>query len=82
MEWCLGRFSAGHSKLWSFSVAGNHVAAGSDGQVLFWDRRTGQQAAAFTDMHAEDVTQVSNSTCHIEHAYWEMPLGKLYLAET
>lgn len=52
-------FSAGTNKLWSFSLAGNYIAAGSSGQVLFWDRRTGKQSAAFSDIHAEDVTQVS-----------------------
>ncbi len=34
-----------------------------DGQIIFWDRRTGKQCGAFTDTHAEDVTQV----CHLKH---------------
>ena len=60
-------FSAGSNKLWSFSLAGNYVTAGSTGQVLFWDRRNGKQCAAFTDIHAEDVTQVSSVLHTDEH---------------
>jgi hypothetical protein len=33
------------------------VAAGGQGDVLFWDRRTRKPLAAFDDMHMDDVTQ-------------------------
>ncbi|KAL3157293.1 hypothetical protein ABBQ38_001524 [Trebouxia sp. C0009 RCD-2024] len=55
-------FAAGTGKLFSFSLMRNYLAAGSDGEVFFWDRRTGKQCGAFTDTHAEDVTQVK--FCH------------------
>ena len=55
-------FASGTGKLFTFSFAGNQLAGGSEGQVLFWDRRTGKQCGAFTDTHAEDVTQVSLRT--------------------
>lgn len=45
-------------ELHSFSVLDNLVAAGGQGDVLFWDRRTQKPLAAFDDMHMDDVTQV------------------------
>eukprot|EP00775_Hariotina_reticulata_P001783 gene1783-2117_t len=45
-------------ELYSFSVLDNLVAAGGQGDVLFWDRRTQKPLAAFDDMHMDDVTQV------------------------
>ena len=55
-------FASGTGKLFSLSLAGNQLAAGSEGQVLFWDKRSGKQCGAFTDTHAEDVTQASLHT--------------------
>lgn len=57
-------FASGTGKLFSFSLAGNQLAGGSEGKILFWDRRTGKQCGAFTDTHAEDVTQVIMSQRH------------------
>ena len=34
------------------------MAAGAEGSILFWDLRTGAQAAVFDDTHSESVTQV------------------------
>lgn len=34
------------------------VAAGGQGSVLFWDRRTRRPLAEFDDTHMDDVTQV------------------------
>ena len=34
------------------------VAAGGQGDVLFWDRRMQKQLEKFDDMHMDDVTQV------------------------
>lgn len=45
-------------ELLSLAVSGHTVAAGAEGSILFWDRRTGAQAAVFDDTHSESVTQV------------------------
>ena len=45
-------------ELLSLAVSGHMVAAGAEGSILFWDRRTGVQAAVFDDTHSEAVTQV------------------------
>ena len=45
-------------ELLSLAVSGHTVAAGAEGYILFWDRRTGAQAAVFDDTHSEAVTQV------------------------
>eukprot|EP00882_Tetradesmus_deserticola_P028717 GHRQ01031994.1.p1 GENE.GHRQ01031994.1~~GHRQ01031994.1.p1 ORF type:complete len:140 (-),score=24.31 GHRQ01031994.1:155-574(-) len=47
-----------HQELYAFSVNDNLVAAGGQGDVHFWDRRTQQRLASFDDMHMDDVTQV------------------------
>jgi len=39
-------------------AGGTLAVAGGEGALLFWDRRTGGQLAAFEDTHAEAVTQV------------------------
>jgi len=39
-------------------AGGTLTVAGGEGTLLFWDRRTGAQLAAFEDTHAEAVTQV------------------------
>lgn len=52
------RFSAGRHELFSCTASGDYLAAGTDGQVLFWDARTTKQRLAFADTHAGDVTQV------------------------
>ncbi|KAF6256824.1 WD40-repeat-containing domain protein [Scenedesmus sp. NREL 46B-D3] len=51
-------YQAHHEELYAFSVSDNLVAAGGQGDVHFWDRRTQQQLASFDDMHMDDVTQV------------------------
>lgn len=57
------RFSAGKGMgLNALAAAGNTLAAGSEGAVYFWDRRSAEQLAAFDDTHAEAVTQVSRCT--------------------
>ncbi|GFR41096.1 hypothetical protein Agub_g1740 [Astrephomene gubernaculifera] len=45
-------------EVFSFSSLGHVLAAGTAGEVRFWDRRTRQQLATLDDTHAEDVTQV------------------------
>ena len=40
------------------SLSGHAVAAGAEGAVLFWDRRTHKPCGSFADTHAQDVTQV------------------------
>jgi hypothetical protein len=45
-------------ELFCLDVLDNVVAAGGQGDVLFWDRRTRKPLAAFDDMHMDDVTQV------------------------
>ncbi|WIA21984.1 hypothetical protein OEZ85_004340 [Tetradesmus obliquus] len=51
-------YQAHHQELYAFSVSDNLVAAGGQGDVHFWDRRTQQRLASFDDMHMDDVTQV------------------------
>lgn len=51
-------YRSNNEELFSFSVSDNLIAAGGQGNVLFWDRRTQQLLAAFDDMHMDDVTQV------------------------
>eukprot|EP00891_Asterochloris_glomerata_P000591 jgi/Astpho2/591/Aster-x0944 len=46
-------------ELLSLAVSGHTVAAGAEGSILFWDRRTGAQAAVFDDTHSESVTQAA-----------------------
>jgi hypothetical protein len=48
-------------ELLCFDVLDNVVAAGGQGDVLFWDRRTRKPLTAFDDMHMDDVTQVRGS---------------------
>ena len=63
------RYEARHNgklqELFSFAVAGNIVAAGAQGSLFFWDRRTQQALACYEDTHMDDVTQVRAawSTC-------------------
>eukprot|EP00252_Welwitschia_mirabilis_P013259 TRINITY_DN2921_c0_g1_i2.p1 TRINITY_DN2921_c0_g1~~TRINITY_DN2921_c0_g1_i2.p1 ORF type:complete len:361 (-),score=60.44 TRINITY_DN2921_c0_g1_i2:149-1231(-) len=48
-------------EIFSFSIGGsaNHLlAAGSNAQILFWDRRCNSQVACLEECHMEDVTQV------------------------
>ena len=45
-------------ELLSLAASGHTVAAGAEGSILFWDCRTGAQAAVFDDTHSEAVTQV------------------------
>jgi hypothetical protein len=54
----LRSYQAHHQELYAFSVSDNLVAAGGQGDVHFWDRRTQQRLASFDDMHMDDVTQV------------------------
>jgi hypothetical protein len=56
-------YRSNNDELFSFSVSDNLVAAGGQGNVLFWDRRTQQQLATFDDMHMDDVTQVGFWGC-------------------
>lgn len=51
-------YSAGKQELSSFAVADNLIAAGGQGSVLFFDRRTGKQAGCFDDTHPDDVSQL------------------------
>lgn len=51
-------YSAGSRELYSCSVSDNVVVAGSDGVLLFWDRRKQQLCGCFEDTHAQDITQV------------------------
>jgi hypothetical protein len=55
---CCCSYRSNNEELFSFSVSDNLIAAGGQGNVLFWDRRTQQQLATFDDMHMDDVTQV------------------------
>ena len=57
------RFAAEGATLSSLAAAGDSVAAGAEGVVFFWDRRTGDQLARFEDTHPEAVTQASFSLC-------------------
>uniref|UniRef100_A0A061QP84 Transducin family protein n=1 Tax=Tetraselmis sp. GSL018 TaxID=582737 RepID=A0A061QP84_9CHLO len=52
------RLQASGRQLFSVSAFDNIVAAGSNSEVLFWDRRTGKLLQSFQDAHAEEVTQV------------------------
>jgi hypothetical protein len=51
-------YHSGGQELFSFALSENMVAAGGQGDVLFWDRRMQQQLEKFDDMHMDDVTQV------------------------
>lgn len=52
-------FSAGNQELFSFAVAEHVLAAGGQGNILFYDRRAGgKQLACFDDTHMDDVTQL------------------------
>lgn len=51
-------FQSGGQELFSLDVLGDTVAAGGQGDVHFWDRRTRKAVAKFDDMHMDDVTQV------------------------
>jgi hypothetical protein len=55
---CCCSYQAANEELFSFSVTDNLIAAGGQGNVHFWDRRTQQQLTSFDDMHMDDVTQV------------------------
>lgn len=51
-------------EVFSFSSLGHMLAAGSTGEVLFWDRRQGSGSrtlAKLDDTHMEDVTQASSA---------------------
>jgi hypothetical protein len=54
------RFAAGKGMgLNALAVSDHTLAAGSEGCVYFWDRRSNEQLACFDDTHPEAVTQVS-----------------------
>lgn len=55
------RFAAGKGMgLNALAVSGDTLAAGSEGCVYFWDRRSHEQLACFDDTHPEAVTQVTH----------------------
>ncbi|KAF8057289.1 GTS1 [Scenedesmus sp. PABB004] len=51
-------YRAGNQELYAFAVSDGLVAAGGQGDVHFWDRRSAKRLASFDDMHMDDVTQV------------------------
>jgi WD40 repeat protein len=53
--------AAGHELL-CFSMHEHLLAAGGQGDVLFWDKRSSKQLASFTDTHMDDVTQVGRAS--------------------
>ena len=56
------RYAAdGGAALCSLAAAGDSVAAGAQGALFFWDRRTGEQLARFEDTHPEAVTQAGRA---------------------
>lgn len=47
------------AEVFSFSMLEHVLAAGSNGSVVFWDRRAGSKPLAqLDDTHMDDVTQV------------------------
>lgn len=48
-------------ELHSLAMWDHVVAAGGQGDIFFFDRRTHQPLVAFNDMHMEDVTQASQT---------------------
>lgn len=63
---CHCSYRVNKEELYCFSVSDNLVAAGGQGDVHFWDRRTQQPLASFDDMHMDDVTQVCTADQHAE----------------
>ncbi|KAK9909388.1 hypothetical protein WJX75_001502 [Coccomyxa subellipsoidea] len=60
------QFAAGKGMgLNALAVSDHTLAAGSEGCVYFWDRRSNEQLACFDDTHPEAVTQV---LYHPQHA--------------
>ena len=56
----------------SLAAAGDHVAAGAEGCVCFWDRRSSQELACFDDTHPEAITQVGH---HSSTTPYQLPAG-------
>jgi hypothetical protein len=78
------RFAAKKQHLNCLDSSGSLLAAGGNGVVLFWDRRTAaadgqaQPMAEFSDTHEQEVTQVLLS--HSTSPYFTKlpnPMGKL-----
>lgn len=51
-------FHAPGQEILCFSMSDQILAAGGQGDVLFWDVRSSKQLGSFTDTHMDDVTQV------------------------
>ncbi|KAK9819875.1 hypothetical protein WJX72_003515 [[Myrmecia] bisecta] len=51
-------YTAARQELFTCSQSSHLVAAGSEGKIIFWDRRTHKQCGCFDETHAQDVTQV------------------------
>ena len=54
---CCSYQAAGH-EVNCFGAHEHMVAAGGQGEVVFWDRRTLREMGKLEDTHMEDVTQV------------------------
>lgn len=64
-------FHAGpEQELYCFGVHGHVVAAGTSGELLLWDRRTGSKAGVLDDTHMDEITQVRGRRRHqaVTHA--------------